>query len=61
VRIDVGGVNEIAAMRMRVVDDEPGFGQIRLVCKHHAAQAQAGHFERAFSEVFILHHHQRTG
>jgi hypothetical protein len=56
VRIDVGGVNEIAAMRMGVVDDEPGFSQIRLVCKHHAAQTQTGYFEGAFSEVFILHH-----
>jgi hypothetical protein len=48
-------------MGMGMVDDQPRFGQIRLVCKHHAAQAQAGHFKRAFSEVFILHHHERTG
>jgi hypothetical protein len=49
-RVDVGGVDEIAAFFLCIGHDGACVFERRLVTKHHGAQAHAGDFQGAFAQ-----------
>ena len=54
-RVHVGGVDEITAFFLCIGHDGACVFQRRLVAKHHGAQAQARHFQRAFAQGGEFH------